>query len=138
MEDLQIVEHVVRKDPKVIEQCVLSGIPAEDMHKVYCDRRSPLFFLVYSPYTKRSQHGPLVTTTDLATTSVYNKHSCIIDLTWTILNTLSPLTSVLFSMPKNKRSSTSISLTFDDPLTRQRQTIIIQPALKKKEVTGKT
>lgn len=38
MEDLQIVEHVVRKDPKVIEQCVISGIPAEDMHKVYCDR----------------------------------------------------------------------------------------------------
>ncbi|APA06789.1 hypothetical protein sscle_02g015590 [Sclerotinia sclerotiorum 1980 UF-70] len=37
MEDLQIVEHVVRKDPKVIEQCILSGIPAEDMHKVYCD-----------------------------------------------------------------------------------------------------
>ncbi|PQE03998.1 peroxisomal copper amine oxidase protein [Rutstroemia sp. NJR-2017a BVV2] len=37
MEDLQIVEHVVRKDPKVIEQCVLSGIPKEDMHKVYCD-----------------------------------------------------------------------------------------------------
>ncbi|KAE8453660.1 Copper amine oxidase [Mollisiaceae sp. DMI_Dod_QoI] len=37
MEDLQIVEHVCRKDPKVIEQCVLSGIPAEDMHKVYCD-----------------------------------------------------------------------------------------------------
>jgi primary-amine oxidase len=42
MEDLQIVEHVVRKDPKVIEQCVLSGIPAEDMHKVYCDRTSDL------------------------------------------------------------------------------------------------
>lgn len=39
MEDLQIVEHVVRKDPKVIEQCVLSGVPAEDMHKVYCDRK---------------------------------------------------------------------------------------------------
>jgi len=38
MEDLQIVEHVVRKDPKVIEQCVISGIPATDMHKVYCDR----------------------------------------------------------------------------------------------------
>jgi hypothetical protein len=38
MEDLQIVEHVVRKDPKVIEQCVISGIPAEEMHKVYCDR----------------------------------------------------------------------------------------------------
>lgn len=39
MEDLQIVEHVCRKDPKVIEQCVISGIPKEDMHKVYCDRR---------------------------------------------------------------------------------------------------
>jgi hypothetical protein len=38
MEDLQIVEHVCRKDPKVIEQCVISGIPKEDMHKVYCDR----------------------------------------------------------------------------------------------------
>lgn len=37
MEDLQIVEHVVRKDPKVIEQCGISGIPPEDMHKVYCD-----------------------------------------------------------------------------------------------------
>jgi primary-amine oxidase len=38
MEDLQIVEIVVRKDPKVIEQCGLLGIPPEDMHKVYCDR----------------------------------------------------------------------------------------------------
>lgn len=37
MEDLQIVEHIVRKDPKVIEQCVISGISKEDMHKVYCD-----------------------------------------------------------------------------------------------------
>src|SRR6266536_4990844 len=41
MEDLQIVEHVARKDPKVIEQCVLSGIPKDDMHKVYCDRMFP-------------------------------------------------------------------------------------------------
>jgi Cu2+-containing amine oxidase len=39
MEDLQIVETVVRKDPKVIEQCGIIGIPPEDMHKVYCDRR---------------------------------------------------------------------------------------------------
>lgn len=31
------MEHVVRKDPKVIEQCELSGIAREDMHKVYCD-----------------------------------------------------------------------------------------------------
>ena len=41
MEDLQIVEHVVRKDPKVIEQCGIIGIPKEDMHKVYCDRKFP-------------------------------------------------------------------------------------------------
>ncbi|KAH7074467.1 copper amine oxidase [Paraphoma chrysanthemicola] len=32
-----IVETVVRKDPKVIEQCGIIGIPPEDMHKVYCD-----------------------------------------------------------------------------------------------------
>lgn len=38
MEDLQEVEHIVRKDPKVIEQCGIVGIPEEDMHKVYCDR----------------------------------------------------------------------------------------------------
>ncbi|KAI7303136.1 hypothetical protein KC315_g15824, partial [Hortaea werneckii] len=37
MEDLQVVESVVRKDTKVIEQCGLIGIPPEDMHKVYCD-----------------------------------------------------------------------------------------------------
>ena len=39
MEDLQIVEKTVRADPKVIEQCVISGIAKEDMHKVYCDRK---------------------------------------------------------------------------------------------------
>ena len=38
MEDLQVVEHIARKDPKVIEQCGVLGIPKEDMHKVYCDR----------------------------------------------------------------------------------------------------
>lgn len=38
MEDLQEVEHIVRKNPKVIEQCGILGIPKEDMHKVYCDR----------------------------------------------------------------------------------------------------
>lgn len=37
MEDLQIVEHVCRKDPGVIEQCGILGIPPSDMHKVYCD-----------------------------------------------------------------------------------------------------
>lgn len=39
MEDLQEVEHIVRRDPKVIEQCGIIGIPKEDMHKVYCDRK---------------------------------------------------------------------------------------------------
>ena len=38
MEDLQLVEHKVREDEKVIEQCEISGIPRSDMHKVYCDR----------------------------------------------------------------------------------------------------
>jgi primary-amine oxidase len=42
MEDLQEVEFVVRKDPKVIEQCGILGIPKEDMDKVYCDRKSYL------------------------------------------------------------------------------------------------
>ena len=47
MEDLQVVEHVVRKDPKVIEQCGLIGIPKEDMHKVYCDRMNlPVQFML--------------------------------------------------------------------------------------------
>ncbi|KAI9862923.1 MAG: hypothetical protein M1813_004096 [Trichoglossum hirsutum] len=37
MEDLQVVEHICRTDPKVIQQCKILGIPKEDMHKVYCD-----------------------------------------------------------------------------------------------------
>jgi primary-amine oxidase len=37
MEDLAIVEEIIRKDPQVIEQCGIAGIPPEDMHKVYCD-----------------------------------------------------------------------------------------------------
>ncbi len=37
MEELKAVEHICRTDPKVIEQCEISGIPKEDMHKVYCD-----------------------------------------------------------------------------------------------------
>ena len=37
MEDLVVVEAIIRKDPKVIEQCGVLGIPPEDMHKVYCD-----------------------------------------------------------------------------------------------------
>lgn len=42
MEDLQEVEHIARKDPKVIEQCGILGIPPQDMDKVYCDRKSGL------------------------------------------------------------------------------------------------
>ncbi|KAK2786495.1 Copper amine oxidase [Onygenales sp. PD_12] len=37
MEDLNAVEALARKDPKIIEQCGIIGIPPEDMHKVYCD-----------------------------------------------------------------------------------------------------
>jgi len=37
MEDLAVVEAIIRKDAKVIEQCGIVGIPPEDMHKVYCD-----------------------------------------------------------------------------------------------------
>ncbi|KAJ9148580.1 Amine oxidase [Pleurostoma richardsiae] len=37
MEELQAVELICRTDPKVIEQCAISGIPKEDMNKVYCD-----------------------------------------------------------------------------------------------------
>jgi hypothetical protein len=53
MEDLQIVETIVRKDPKVIEQCGILGIPPEDMHKVYCDRKfSPVdgFAIIHIPF----------------------------------------------------------------------------------------
>lgn len=42
MEDLQAVEAIARKDPRVVEQCVVSGIAREDMHKVYCDGMWPL------------------------------------------------------------------------------------------------
>lgn len=49
MEDLQLVEHVVREDEGVVEQCVISGIPREEMHKVYCDRKCFDVFLPRSP-----------------------------------------------------------------------------------------
>lgn len=45
MEDLQEVESIVRQDPKVIEQCAIIGIPKEEMHKVYCDRKLLLYDL---------------------------------------------------------------------------------------------
>ncbi|ODV93130.1 hypothetical protein PACTADRAFT_72206 [Pachysolen tannophilus NRRL Y-2460] len=37
VEDLCSTESVIRNDPKVIEQCVLSGVPANEMHNIYCD-----------------------------------------------------------------------------------------------------
>ena len=37
IEDLAQVEGFIRTDPAVIEQCVISGVPADEMHKVYCD-----------------------------------------------------------------------------------------------------
>lgn len=51
MEDLQIVETVARKDPKVIEQCGILGIPPEDMHKVYCGQ-----FSAYNPLLRHLAH----------------------------------------------------------------------------------
>ena len=49
MEDLQLVEYVCRKDPKVIEQCILSGVPKEDMDNVFCDR-------IYSQFPSFLKH----------------------------------------------------------------------------------
>ena len=40
VEDLVETEKVVRKNKRVIEQCILSGIPEEEMDKVFCDRKS--------------------------------------------------------------------------------------------------
>jgi len=45
MEDLVETEKVVRENKRVIEQCILSGIPEEEMDKVFCDRK---------PYPMRS------------------------------------------------------------------------------------
>ena len=77
MEDLQIVEHVVRKDPKVIEQCGLIGIPPEDMHKVYCDRTfiptpSLSHTLLQSQLTSL-QPGQSATTSASVPQCVYNR-----------------------------------------------------------------
>ncbi|RDA94712.1 hypothetical protein CP533_6774 [Ophiocordyceps camponoti-saundersi (nom. inval.)] len=37
VEELQVVEHIVRADPGVIEQCEKIGIDRDEMHKVFCD-----------------------------------------------------------------------------------------------------
>lgn len=35
--DLQDTEDIIRKDPNVIKQCEISGVPASEMKNVYCD-----------------------------------------------------------------------------------------------------
>lgn len=72
MEDLQIVEHVVRKDPKVIEQCGIVGIPKEDMHKVYCDRECGPE-VVMRQDADGTQHGRLASMSDLVIKLGYSK-----------------------------------------------------------------
>ncbi|VEU19634.1 DEKNAAC100542 [Brettanomyces naardenensis] len=37
VEDLCSTEEIIRKDPHVIEQCVISGVPADQMDHIYCD-----------------------------------------------------------------------------------------------------
>ena len=73
MEDLQIVEHVCREDPKVIEQCVISGIPKEDMHKVYCDRECRTSSATRRLCIDHMQHGQSASTNDLATKCASSK-----------------------------------------------------------------
>ncbi len=72
MEDLQIVEHVVRKDRKVIEQCGIVGIPKEDMHKVYCDRESNTK-VARGHVVNAIQRGQLASMSDSAIKSGYSK-----------------------------------------------------------------
>ena len=72
MEDLQIVEYVVREDPQVIEQCGIIGIPKEDMHKVYCDRKRSRYITMVKLLTQ-FKPGRLDTTSALVTKCVCNK-----------------------------------------------------------------
>ncbi len=82
MEELQLVEQVIREDEGVVEQCVISGIPKEDMHKVYCDRK----FFNFRPFasfpcslvlewtnTQTFQLGRSATTRDSATRTGFNR-----------------------------------------------------------------
>ena len=85
MEDLQAVEHVVRVDEGVIEQCGIVGIRREDMGRVYCDREcgfssSPFPFRLGGsiPYTAQRlmswQRGRLDTMSDSETRYGCSKH----------------------------------------------------------------
>lgn len=70
MEDLQVVEHICREDPKVIEQCEISGIPQQDMHKVYCDREYLPINWLHADLQKLGQSDSM---SDLATKFAYSK-----------------------------------------------------------------
>lgn len=124
MEDLQIVEHVVRTDPAVIEQCVISGIKREDMDKVYCDRE--LFQVELSTFAHHWQRGPLATMRDLARRSDYNKRSCTTVRTWMITSTHFHSTFAPSSMQTSKKSSTSTFQKSAGPSTKRHQTTITQ------------
>jgi primary-amine oxidase len=43
VEDLQDVEKIIRKDPKVIEQCKIIGIDEKDMDRVFCGIWAPFY-----------------------------------------------------------------------------------------------
>ncbi|KAM0517520.1 hypothetical protein ACHAP9_006951 [Verticillium nonalfalfae] len=70
LEEMINVEHILRKDPKVIEQCRIIGIAPEDMDKVYCDPwtithdekygtkvRAQQALLYYRPHIDDSQYS---------------------------------------------------------------------------------
>lgn len=135
MEDLQAVEHVCRKDPKVIEQCVISGIPAEDMHKVYCDRKS-VAETTMGFANSYLQLGQLATITDSVAMFDYNKLLCITDLILTIVNTPTLSISAPSSTLARTKSYTSISPKFADQSTKRNPTTITRLALRQKEATG--
>jgi hypothetical protein len=137
MEDLQSVEHICRKDPKVIEQCVISGIPVEDMHKVYCDRKLDCIFCRW-PFTYSIQLGRLVTITVLEAMFDYNKHSCITDRTWMTANIRSPSTSAQSLMLGSRKSFISIFQKYADLLIGQNPTTTTLLLSRRKEVTEPT
>jgi Cu2+-containing amine oxidase len=73
MEDLQVVEHIAREDPKVIEQCGILGINRQDMSKVYCDRECLSTRMASVDVLTRGQPGRLASTNALAIRSAYSK-----------------------------------------------------------------
>lgn len=108
LEELQEVEHICRKDPRVIEQCEIIGIPREEMEKVYCDRKFCLSVDFDSSTQVVLQPGPSATMSGLGATSVCSRRSCTTDPTWTTLNTGIRSTFALSTMQRPRRSFTSM------------------------------